>query len=77
VLSSKKKSKALPSLAVNQGARCKFGEPVMNDLIDQIFGDVHITLMCRGGECLHYSLVPGYVVRPFAFFLLEVNENAD
>ncbi|KAF8173928.1 ABC-2 type transporter-domain-containing protein [Pholiota molesta] len=36
----------------------------MNKLIDQIFGDVFITLKCDGGECLHYSQVPGYVVRP-------------
>lgn len=41
---------------------CKFEEPAMNDLIDQIFGDAYITLQCEGGECLHYSQVPGYVV---------------
>lgn len=35
----------------------------MNDLIDSIFGDAFITLQCQGGECLHYSQVPGYVVR--------------
>jgi len=34
----------------------------MNDLIDQMFGDRYITLQCKGGECLHYSQVPGYVV---------------
>ena len=34
----------------------------MNDLIDQMFGDRYITLQCQGGECLHYSQVPGYVV---------------
>ena len=41
---------------------CKFEEPAMNDLIDQIFGDPYITVTCNGGECLHYSQVPGYVV---------------
>ena len=34
----------------------------MNDLIDQIFGDPYIMVTCNGGECLHYSQVPGYVV---------------
>jgi hypothetical protein len=43
---------------------CKFQEPAMNDLIDQIFGDPYITLQCEGGECLHYSQVPGYVSPP-------------
>ena len=52
------------------GSGCKFEEPVMNDLIRQIFGDAYITLECEGGECLHYSQVPGYVVSPFAFFSL-------
>lgn len=40
----------------------------MNDLIDQMFGDPYITLTCEGGECLHYSQVPGYVVRISSFF---------
>ena len=43
--------------------KCKFEEPAMNDLIDQIFGDAYISVTCDGGECLHYSQVPGYVVR--------------
>jgi len=34
----------------------------MNNLIDTIFGDAYISLTCEGGECLHYSQVPGYVV---------------
>jgi hypothetical protein len=34
----------------------------MNQLINDIFGDGYITLQCDGGECLHYSQVPGYVV---------------
>ncbi|KAF9475974.1 hypothetical protein BDN70DRAFT_883068 [Pholiota conissans] len=40
------------------GEGCKFEEPAMNQLIDQIFGDVFITLKCNGGECLHYSQAP-------------------
>jgi len=35
----------------------------MNQLINDIFGDKYISLICEGGECLHYSQVPGYVVR--------------
>lgn len=46
------------------GAQCKFEEPAMNDLINDIFADPYITLDCNGGECLHYSQVPGYEVRP-------------
>lgn len=34
----------------------------MNQLINDIFGDSFITLNCDGGECLHYTQVPGYVV---------------
>lgn len=44
------------------GSGCKFEEPAMNELIDSVFGDSYITLQCEGGECLHYSRVPGYVV---------------
>ncbi|KIL57413.1 hypothetical protein M378DRAFT_181647 [Amanita muscaria Koide BX008] len=36
----------------------------MNDPINSIFGDSYITLECEGGECLHYSQVPGYVRPP-------------
>ncbi|KAJ6620042.1 hypothetical protein B0H10DRAFT_2163652 [Mycena sp. CBHHK59/15] len=46
------------------GAGCKFEEPAMNNLISDIFGDPYITLNCEGGECLHYSQVPGYVRPP-------------
>ncbi|KAH9030548.1 hypothetical protein EDB84DRAFT_1494016 [Lactarius hengduanensis] len=46
------------------GAGCKFEEPAMNQLINDIFGDRHISLTCEGGECLHYSQVPGYVRPP-------------
>ncbi|EJF64891.1 hypothetical protein DICSQDRAFT_159875 [Dichomitus squalens LYAD-421 SS1] len=46
----------------NQG--CRFEEPGMNSLIETFFGDKYITLKCKGGECLHYSQVPGYVAPP-------------
>ncbi|KAG8763810.1 hypothetical protein FRC12_008395 [Ceratobasidium sp. 428] len=46
------------------GQDCKFEEPAMNDLIDQVFGDTYITLNCKGGECVHYTQVPGYVRPP-------------
>lgn len=36
----------------------------MNDLILTFFGDGYISLNCQGGECLHYSQVPGYVQPP-------------
>ncbi|KAI6025447.1 hypothetical protein EDC04DRAFT_2869360 [Pisolithus marmoratus] len=42
------------------GDGCRFEEPAMNQLINDIFGDAYITLNCEGGECLHYSQVPGY-----------------
>jgi hypothetical protein len=48
------------------GPVCRFEEPAMNKLIDTIFGDSYITLECEGGECLHYSQVPGYVVCPYS-----------
>lgn len=32
----------------------------MNQLINDIFGDSYITLNCKSGECLHYSMVPGF-----------------
>ncbi|KAG8977970.1 hypothetical protein FRB90_008635, partial [Tulasnella sp. 427] len=43
------------------GQGCQFEEPAMNQLINDIFGDNAITLKCDGGECLHYTQVPGYV----------------
>ncbi|KAI0671808.1 hypothetical protein C8Q78DRAFT_972196 [Trametes maxima] len=46
------------------GQGCKFEEPGMNDLISTFFGDSYITLKCEGGECLHYSQVPGYEPPP-------------
>ncbi|KAF8339814.1 uncharacterized protein EI90DRAFT_2967001 [Cantharellus anzutake] len=42
------------------GSGCSFEEPAMNQLINDVFGDSYITLNCDGGECLHYTQVPGY-----------------
>lgn len=36
----------------------------MNDLILEMFGDNYISLTCEGGECLHFSQIPGYVQPP-------------
>jgi len=41
---------------------CQFEEPAMNQLITDIFGDDSITLDCQAGECMHYSMVPGFKV---------------
>ncbi|KAI7905379.1 uncharacterized protein BX663DRAFT_429465, partial [Cokeromyces recurvatus] len=41
------------------GSQCSFNEPAMNDLISAVFGDDAIFLDCHGGECLHYTMVPG------------------
>ncbi|KAF9260110.1 hypothetical protein L218DRAFT_1079508 [Marasmius fiardii PR-910] len=46
------------------GDGCRFEEDAMNSLINDVFGDPYITLDCFGGECLHYSQVPGYVAPP-------------
>ncbi|KIY72460.1 hypothetical protein CYLTODRAFT_486300 [Cylindrobasidium torrendii FP15055 ss-10] len=52
------------TFSCNTGRGCRFEEPAMNDLILTIFGDPFISLDCHGGECLHYSQVPGYVRPP-------------
>ncbi|BGP38555.1 FAD-dependent urate hydroxylase [Rhodotorula kratochvilovae] len=46
------------------GEPSKFEEPAMNQLINDIFGDTHITLSCHAGECLRRSDVPGFVRPP-------------
>ncbi|AOA64102.1 Putative ATP-dependent permease [Komagataella phaffii CBS 7435] len=43
-----------------EGQDCKFSEPSMNDLIQNVFGDPYITLHCQSGECLHKSEIPGF-----------------
>lgn len=40
--------------------KCRFEEPGMNGLINDVFGDEAIFLSCASGECIHYSQVPGY-----------------
>jgi len=40
------------------GASCKFEEPAMNQLINDIFGDKYISLICKGGEFLAMLYVP-------------------
>ncbi|KAI8980227.1 hypothetical protein BD414DRAFT_494008 [Trametes punicea] len=52
------------TFSCTSGQGCKFEEPGMNDLIMTFFGDSYITLQCEGGECLHYSQVPGYEPPP-------------
>ncbi|KAI0661773.1 hypothetical protein C8Q70DRAFT_677116 [Cubamyces menziesii] len=52
------------SFSCTTGQGCRFEEPGMNDLIMTFFGDSYITLQCEGGECLHYSQVPGYEPPP-------------
>ncbi|KAI8096551.1 putative ABC transporter [Halteromyces radiatus] len=42
------------------GPQCLFSEPAMDDLISAIFGDDSIFLNCNSGECLHYTMVPGF-----------------
>ncbi|KAL0143366.1 hypothetical protein V8B55DRAFT_1476875 [Mucor lusitanicus] len=42
------------------GKACVFSEPAMNDLISAVFGDDGIFLNCNSGECLHYTMVPGF-----------------
>lgn len=49
------------SFTCKSGQGCRFEEPAMNDLILTVFGEAYISLDCDGGECLHYSQVPGYV----------------
>lgn len=53
------------SFSCVSGKGCKFSEPAMNGLINDVFGDPAITLDCDSGECLHYTQVPGYT-RPIA-----------
>lgn len=45
------------------GKDCIFSEPAMDDLISAVFGDDSIFLNCNSGECLHYTMVPGFEVK--------------
>ncbi|GAA5795628.1 hypothetical protein HPULCUR_000990 [Helicostylum pulchrum] len=42
------------------GKDCAFSEPAMDELISAVFGDDSILLNCNSGECLHYTMVPGF-----------------
>ena len=57
------------------GGGCKFEEPAMNGLILSIFGDGYISLECEGGECLHYSQVPGYIVSISRCYYLSIPDK--
>ncbi|KAG1452624.1 hypothetical protein G6F46_009699 [Rhizopus delemar] len=49
-----------PASFVCDGPNCAFSEPAMDDLISAVFGDASIFLNCNSGECLHYTMVPGF-----------------
>lgn len=40
--------------------KCQFQEPSLDWMVQNIFGDEHISLECRSGECLYHTQVPGY-----------------
>ncbi|KAJ9079548.1 FAD-dependent urate hydroxylase [Entomophthora muscae] len=44
----------------NSKKNCIFSEPSLDEIIQSLAGDKTITLDCQGGECLHYTQVPGY-----------------
>ncbi|KAK7027255.1 FAD-dependent urate hydroxylase [Paramarasmius palmivorus] len=60
----KEEIKGPAKFSCKTGAGCQFEEDAMNQLITDVFGDPYITLDCYGGECLHYSQVPGYIRPP-------------
>ncbi|KAJ1324436.1 putative ATP-dependent permease [Microdochium nivale] len=39
---------------------CSFSEPALDGMVEAIFGDPHIKLECRSGECLYQTEVPGF-----------------
>lgn len=39
---------------------CSFSEPALDGIVEAIFGDPHIKLECRSGECLYQTEVPGF-----------------
>ncbi|RKF54149.1 ABC transporter G family member [Golovinomyces cichoracearum] len=41
-------------------SNCRFKEPEMDKLIQNIFGDDSIHINCQPGECLYHTDVPGY-----------------
>ncbi|KAI9791544.1 MAG: ATP-binding cassette sub- G member 2 [Piccolia ochrophora] len=50
----------LSTEGISDNDGCKFEEPAMNGLIQDVFGDESITLDCNSGECLYQTDVPGY-----------------
>jgi hypothetical protein len=72
----KEEIKGPATFSCKSDAGCKFEEPAMDQLINDIFGDKYISLTCKGGECLHYSQVPGYVVRARGSMLLPHRESS-
>lgn len=56
------------------GPNCAFSEPAMDDLISAVFGDDSIFLSCNSGECLHYTMVPGFEV---SFILYENGQKGE
>ncbi|KAI9608115.1 hypothetical protein H4Q26_005571 [Puccinia striiformis f. sp. tritici PST-130] len=46
----------------SDGGGCQFSEPALDQLITDVFGDTSITLDCQAGECMHYTMVPGFKV---------------
>lgn len=57
-------------------SNCKFEEDAMNEMTDSIFADPYITLTCGGGECLHYSQVPGYIVSLSPALMLSLVDSS-
>ncbi|KAF7723744.1 hypothetical protein EC973_001720 [Apophysomyces ossiformis] len=49
-----------PASFICTDSHCAFSEPAMDEIISQIFGDDSIFLSCNSGECLHYTMVPGF-----------------
>ncbi|KAF9533977.1 hypothetical protein CPB83DRAFT_873410 [Crepidotus variabilis] len=62
--SGKGKGNGTAESAGGSMSKCKFEEPAMNNLINDIFGEPYISLECAGGECLREDMVPGYVRPP-------------
>lgn len=69
----KEEIKGPASFSCTTGAGCKFEEPAMNQLITDVFADPAIFLTCRGGECLHYTQVPGYEVNVSQFPCISID----
>ncbi|KAI8147379.1 hypothetical protein BJV82DRAFT_595272 [Fennellomyces sp. T-0311] len=49
-----------PAIFKCTGPDCAFSEPAIDEIIFAVFGDESIFLSCNSGECLHYTMVPGF-----------------